>query len=234
MSSPTISNARALCARPRLIAAAASLAMTLAVSAPAAAETYTPEEDRARRTLEFVTSDFPILRLSAGLAFYPSVDDEIRIDLDAFLGGRFALYQRNSFRVELVPEIGYSYHGNIDAPVEGHYGVVALGLRLAGRWFGGATVSALLLGKRLDDFDLGVRNGLRLDAFEGILGLEVCHEWRTGDAGDVHSVRVLLTLALSARSIAAAKELGTTNDDPPAHPLSSSDRPAPRRWPPKE
>lgn len=162
-----------------------------------------PSESHRRWTI--IESHFPTLRLAFGAGLLPDTDDEARVLLDLHIGGQLAFWHRGTFNIEFVPEMGYAFFGNGDE-LAGHYGVGAIGIRFAWHYFGVATTTALLLGKRDNEFDLGLRNGLRLDTLFGIIGFEVSHEWRTGDAGETHAIRFQLALTLSPRAIRQARE----------------------------
>lgn len=133
----------------------------------------------------------PYLKLTSGVSIYPELDGAARYDLDVIVGGRVELTHGQP-RLELVPELGYSYHNGHN--VEGHYGLIGLGLRYGNVWFAGSTVTTLLLGSRESEFDLGVRAGLRFEALLGFLGLEVSYEHRALAGDDLDALRVIFLI----------------------------------------
>lgn len=179
--------------RASLLGLTASI-LTLSWSVPASAQRGEVEDDRSLDEQEEVRSMsfgvMPFLRLGAGVSAYPSVEAAVEFDLDIDVGLRYELTQGRRIWLELVPEVGYTYHHGDQ--VTGHYGVVGAGLRLGGLWFAGCTITSLLLGSRQDAFDLGVRAGLRLEAALGLIGLEVSWEGRDLRGEGLHALRVLL------------------------------------------
>lgn len=175
-----------------ILAIVASL--TVAPSAAHAEETTMEEPSPevapfpARRVLT-------LIRFAPGVSITPGQDEvneasEVgRFDCDVSIALRINLTQGRAW-LSLMPDFGYTYH-NGDV-VGGHYGTLGFGLRYGTDWIAVNPMATLLLGERSDQFDLGVRAGLRLLAALDLVGLEVAYEYRTlGDDGvDLHGLRI--------------------------------------------
>jgi hypothetical protein len=149
-----------------------------------------PEETRAPYRLSFPLAAF--LRPAVGLAFHPGLagaGGSPGFELDVTVGARYDLTRRR-VRVELIPELGYSF--TLLDGAEGHYGFVGGGVRVGTVWVGVATTTNLLLGSRGGGFDVGVRAGLRLEGPLGFLAVEAAYEHRAGGAEPLDGIRLML------------------------------------------
>ena len=172
-------------ASPSRFMAAAAICFFLAPLESAAEEV--PSETSRRLN----PSIYPSGRIACGLGIYPAYsEDNVEFDLDLIGGIRVAFPpMRASFA--LLPEVGYAF---VDGEEErGHYGLIGLGLGVSfEEAFTLSTITYLMLGERSEEFDVGVRAGLRFEAF--FLGADVVYEYRTNDVEDMHANQITLSL----------------------------------------
>jgi hypothetical protein len=139
-------------------------------------------------------------RVVPGMSFYVSHGTTTRFDFDVTSGLALLLSPADRLFLGIIPEFGYTFHGGDVA--RGHYLTAGLNLELGTFGVLGVLFVNFLVGERVDRLDLGIRYGLRVACCVGMIGLEVSHEQRFADVGDVESVRLLLSLdvglALSA------------------------------------
>lgn len=165
-----------------------SVALALTLAAPARADDL---EDLVRRTMSA-----PTLRLGFGGAVYTAPEDAGGgFEFDLAAGLRIFVAGKARRLAWLTPEIGYARHGG-DEVVEGNYFVLGGSAAFVlGDRVGLALTTGLLLGRTAGEGGVGLRNGLRLEALFGLVGLEIGHEWRSAEAS-IHGVRVLITTDL--------------------------------------
>lgn len=140
----------------------------------------------------------PGLRFAPAIGVHPGRAETVKFDCDLALA-LLVGFSPGELIVGIVTELGYAYHHGDE--VGGHYGTLMLGLTV-GRVVAGTAFSTLILGRREDLFDIGVRAGLRLDALMGVLSLEVAYERRMGDAGLLQSAHIGFSIDF-VRAIAA-------------------------------
>lgn len=139
--------------------------------------------------------------LSAGLALGPSwnrvpgLETTSSFSLDLELGLRMPFAVVRGAMVALWPTVGYSFDSHDAAGGHRFVGGLGLGVFTRNLLFGATAASRFVGGSVGEGRAIGVRSGLRLELYLGLLGIDVAHQALYADR-TLHGVRVTFGIDL--------------------------------------